>query len=432
MANGRPFDAAEIRLRDKGVPDLSRWSTTTLVSELRDSFIPSPQALSLAGRADFCRQICVEIDRRGISASGLVRYGLGAQFAHTIPLAVTAPALMAVDKSFAKRNGYGEGDTLPEAPPDWLQLADLIAADTEATGLPPLAGTASPRALARRRMNAALTNAFTDRLHGWVEVAGFEALIDWRAPGVSEFLDLSLPASTSARKEALGRNFWLMDRLTETYLSDWRFRSLQLEWLYCRGEGEAPCSRKVLRERRIERNDLALALSDAASRRGKVNEESAALHSMATRLVVAGQVASATELLKLAQNNDPEDPKLLNSLGFCLLPEDPQAALGYLERARSFGYRHTINVCNMLYGLLRLGKHAAVLELSEVTLANWSDLDRAYSILWDYSSEQPRILKRACPRCYIREVALYVVRHHGDETSRLRWREITRGLRHDS
>ncbi|MFG2743458.1 hypothetical protein ACGFY0_25835 [Streptomyces chartreusis] len=422
----------EIRLRDKGAGDISKWSMTTLAIELRENFIPSPQALSLKGRAELCRHICAEIDRRGLSADELVRYGLGNQFVHTIPIAITAPGLMAADKSFARRNGIADDQPLPEVPAGWLQLADLVAADTEATGLPPLADSPSPRVLARRRMNAALTNAFTDKLHGWLSIADLDSLIGWEAPSVSDFLDLSLPESSGLRKAAFARNLWLMDRLTETYLSDWRFPSLKLEWRYGRNEQEAPCSRKIMRERRIDRDDLARALSDAASGRDEVNEQSEALYSMAFRLVKSGQLASATELLKLAQRNDPENPNLLNSLGFCLLAEELTTALGYLERARALGYKHTVNICNMLYGLYRLGKYAAVLELAEATLANWKDLDRAYAVLWDFKSAEPKILRRACPRCYVRDVGLHTVRQHGDERIRLRWREIARTLNEPS
>jgi hypothetical protein len=430
--NGRPFDAMEIRLRDKSSRDISKWSMTTLAIELRENFIPNPQALSVKGRAELCRQICAEIDRRGLSADELVRYGLGNQFVHTIPIAITAPALMAADRSFARRNGIANDAPLPEVPDGWLQLADLVAADTEATGLPPVGDSPSSRVMARRRMNAALTNAFTDKLHGWLDAADLDALIDWKAPSVSDFLDLSLPEPSGLRKAAFARNLWLMDRLTETYLSDWRFESLQLEWRYTLSRQEAPCSRKVMRERRIDRDDLARALSDAASSRDEVNEQSAALYSMAFRLVKSGQLASATELLKFAQRNDPENPRLLNSLGFCLLPEDLTSALGYLERARTLGYKHTVNICNILYSLYRLGKYAAVLELAEATLANWRDLDSAYAVLWDFKPAEPQILKRACPRCYVRDIGLHTVRQHGDEKIRLRWHEMVRNLNEPS
>ncbi len=428
--SNRPFDAAEIRLRDKAIPDLSKWSTSTLVIELRENFIPSPQALTVPARGDLCRRICAEIDLRGLSSNDLIRYGLGSSLVHTIPIAVTAPALMAVDQRFAERNGFRQGTPLPEAPPGWVQLADLIAADTNATGLAPLTGSPTPRAQARRRMNAALTSAFTNKLHGWVETADLQALIDWEAPAVSDFLDFSLPESTKARKMAFVRSRWLMDRLTETYLSDWRFTSLQLEWRYSRGEQEPPCGRKVMRERYIERNELAFALSDAASRRDSTNEKSAALYSMALQLVKSEQVASAAEVLKLALKGDPENPKLLNSLGFCMLAEEPQVAIEYLEQARSLGYKNTVNTCNLLYGLLRTGKYAAVLELSEAALVDWPKLDRTTSVLWDFKSEEPKILRNACSRCYVKDIGLYVVRSHGDASSRLRWDEMTRNM-HD-
>ncbi|WP_158711431.1 tetratricopeptide repeat protein [Streptomyces xylophagus] len=180
-------------------------------------------------------------------------------------------------------------------------------------------------------------------------------------------------------------------------------------------------------ERYIRDLDLAYALSDVSCKRDPADETSVALNSMATELVLAGRVASAAELLEMAVRKDPHNPSLLNSLGFCLVPQDPKRALVDLERAYELGFTATMNLCNRLYALLRLGKYASVLELADRAVAEWGELDQGRLILWDFMASSPVVKRSACPRCYVRDIALYVANNYGDDASRRRWRDFAKG-----
>lgn len=424
-SGARAFDAAETYMSDSSIGDYRQWRTTSLMVALRENFIPTPEALAKGERVPKCTAICAELDRRGFSADKFMRYGLGHRFVHTLPLAVSVPALMALE---AKEFGVDSSVALPESLGRWLVLADILAADNTATGLSAPGSDASPRRLARHRMDATFTSAFINRVAFWVRSTSLENLLSWWAPSPDEFFSYEIDKPGAGIRVVQEEQEWLLDRFTSTYLSDWRYRSLQLEWLYQQSGAEAEYPRRVMRERRFGRDSLAVAVADASSRRDHVNETSSALNSLACRLVESGRVLSALELLEVAVVKDPDNAELLNALGFCLAPTDPDRSMDFLERARGLGYARTVNLCNRLFILYSLGKYAALLEVAEAAIESWKSLDSTRSILWNFESDSPEVMKMACPRCYVKKIACFVAEKHGDESTQRRWRELVATL----
>lgn len=104
----------------------------------------------------------------------------------------------------------------------------------------------------------------------------------------------------------------------------------------------------------------------------------------AVKLLKDGHRRAAATLFGAVLATDFEDGKLYNDYGFCLLPDDTQAAYVALERACSAGYGEPVNLANRILALYWMGKPAMALELAHEYLSNWEKPDEAPSYLWDF------------------------------------------------
>lgn len=69
-----------------------------------------------------------------------------------------------------------------------------------------------------------------------------------------------------------------------------------------------------------------------------------------------GEPEKAISMFKAAIIAIPNDAPCHNNLGFCLLPQAPQAALEELETARDLGYKDPVNLANRVLALHLLGR----------------------------------------------------------------------------
>lgn len=222
----------------------------------------------------------------------------------------------------------------------------------------------------------------------------------------------------------------MIDRFTETYLKDWNTDSLRLEWRYQQGSEEPPCSQRELAARSIDINDLARTLAQAAA--NPVSDTLTEIKITAIRLLMSGRYNTAAAMFDAARQDNWDDPELQNNYGFCLLTDNPLEALKALELAAKLGFSPTVNICNRVLALFKLGRHATALEVADQAIERWSDLNLDPSFLWDFTTSEPKLLTRVRPRWYLLELATYVADASGNELVAARWHDLKLRLERDA
>jgi tetratricopeptide (TPR) repeat protein len=122
-----------------------------------------------------------------------------------------------------------------------------------------------------------------------------------------------------------------------------------------------------------------------------------------------------------ARQESWDDAEIQNNYGFCLLLDNPSEALKAFEIAVELGFRLTVNTCNRILALFKLGHHAAALEVADQAIDRWSDLDAQESYLWDFEAAEPTLLAHANPRQYLLDLATHVAKESTDELVAARW-----------
>ncbi len=146
----------------------------------------------------------------------------------------------------------------------------------------------------------------------------------------------------------------------------------------------------------------------------------------AVRLILDGQRSAAATLFAAILIRDLEDFESYNNYGFCLLPDDPEAALSALEKAHSLGDNSSVNLTNRVLALSWLDRSAMALELAFNATQEWGKLDQTPSFLWDFKSqrEETFLLANVCPRCYLVRLSVRIAESTGDDVLSARWRRF--------
>jgi hypothetical protein len=426
VSSGKPFDAAESFYRDSDDPDRSTWSTVSLLYALKNVYLPTSDALIDPSRCEKLSAAASELRQRQFNVDELLRCGLRLRLTNTLAIAIVMPDLLAAGQP--QRNGEDESaqpsELFAPAPEGWPELLDeyLAAKDPLTPGL-------SKMEVVLFKLSTVVASEFRARLRLWAGMAPIDDLANWRPPTIDEFLAYDL-GNESAIKAECRRPVWMIDRFTETYLKDWDTDSLRLEWRYQQGSDEPPCSQRELAARLIDSNDLARTLAHAAA--NPVSDALLEIKNTAVRLLVSGRRDTAAAMFDAARQDNWDDPELQNNYGFCLLPDDALEALKALDLAAKLGFSPTVNICNRVLALFKLGRHATALEVADQAVERWSDLDFAPSVLWDFTASEPKLLTRAHPRWYLLELATYVADASGNELVAARWHDLKSRLERDA
>jgi hypothetical protein len=422
----RPFDAAENFYRDSDNADRSRWQTSSLLYGLRNAYLPRVDSLLDPQRCDKLIAAADELRRREFDVDALLRLGLGAKLAAALTVAIVMPDFLAAQRS---QRGIRDKPTearRPGPPAGWPKLLDAVLEVGGPEGIDPPPPDAGDLAIAQYRVLAALTGQFMGRAAIWAQTAPVDDLMNLRPPAVDDFLAYDLGREPPSRPESR-RQRWVIDRFTQTYLKDWSTDSLKLEWRYQQGEEEPPCPPQEMAGRSVDTNELARALAQATTSSSGSDMMSVLLPT-AVRLLSEGNRGAAATMFDAARHEEWDNAEFHNDYGFCLLPDDPAGALEALELASRLGFRRTVNVCNRVLAIFRMGRHAAALEVAERAIDRWNDLDTDPSFLWDFTSPEPKLLERESPRSYLAKLAAYVADASGDRAAAARWADIQRRL----
>ncbi len=372
----RPFDARKSWLCERDEPPQG-WRTVSLVTAVRAlvEFNGHPSSESHETVLKGCLD---SLTQRGIDADSLLRYGLFPEllspliFHYAIGPALGPEERQDLDADLARRGL----DTT-----SWDAILPPRRASTRSDGLEAGPGGSTSGRPAFQDMAPALA---------WVLVAPRDALLTLRAPTEAELGEAL--KQTPPDSAVLEQYRWIVDRFSTTRLADWFDPSLHLELRYQLDDVPSPCDERLMPDRVVDMAELNAeiakrAIAPARSRQLRYSVLAAQMQGKAQDFLAAGRRREAAALFEFALSQSPDDRDALNNLGFCLVVDEPDAALQHLRHARSLGYTPLgINVYNEAFVLRRQGQARVALQVVE---DNWDAINAAgpaAAVLWQVSA----------------------------------------------
>jgi len=232
-------------------------------------------------------------------------------------------------------------------------------------------------------------------LNVWIESASIEDLLLWRPP--QENAKSSKPGPTDAETEPWQ---WIVERFTETYLSDWSLASLKREYSFVQGSWIPDFPTMLLTERTLTREEIATALADRAMVSKDVIDPYTmkALTDQALVLLDDGQRAAAAALFDAARTLKPLDLQAQNNYAFCILPDKPDQARTLLKDLLFRGVpKLPITWCNLALAESLLGQRDEALEACQQAYDAEAIPGKAY--LWKRRGDE-WVVDRVDPRSW--------------------------------
>lgn len=311
----RPFDAAAISMRDQDKTTDARH-TISLLSDLRNRF--SEAALRIEDPAEHAYLIEAyvgELEKRGFSGEHLT--SVGAEIS-----ARGASVALAIHRILVD-SGNPEPLEAVVLKDEWLAVQRIV--------LPPDQNL-SPHEI----LTAVNAPDFLEGLIKWMSMRTLPELAAGVAPPVEVVQSgMGSLANPGFQENArIGR--WIFDRFTQTYLQNWKYESLELEWKYLHSKVKGCSSSEVMRMRRVD----AVAVSrEIANRITSGHAERPDLFRLADFTPVTieylrgGNYSAAATIHEGLSRINRNDPFVWNNLGFCLLPIDSRRAQEALSKA---------------------------------------------------------------------------------------------------
>lgn len=405
----RPFDARKAYFADRELPRDKR-SVPSLLHELRIMLMSSPESATDPGEHRYeVKATYEELARRGVDTEAVVRFALVDHLvvaicmsATTVPLARTSSDSedLGSDRwtvllQAAFERDRKAGHDVKANPVAFLRRVGAVIKDGR--GLPSPEPAAPPHEqLAGDQavdevMVYGLAGRFAESVQRWVQSADIEDVLNWRAPKLPDGLPSADEVSLIMEPSRADRARWIFERFTMTYPTDWHRNSLHSEWSWLHGRCQGACPADVMQQRGTHAKEIASCIADIHSKAvSDVDEVDTSDGSIVvSKFVVpaaeslrAGRTSDATAIFRALLKIRPNDPEISNNYGFCLIPEDPAVALGWLNRAADLreGADGT-NLANRVFACLRLEQYGDVIVLAE-QLWQIDDKDLARAYLW--------------------------------------------------
>ena len=382
-ATTRAFDAREIYLEDEGSELISRWKLASILYGLLEEIGSPPSADSK------------EVEDRQLRISSLIMHAneKGLDFDVHILTSIRPAIAMAV---FARLVGSLEDkEALREFDHTggWTSLLDnALDAEDIAEG-----------ETAMGRVSSKLFGA----LHNWASTATVDQLFSWTPPDHQLFENRYIRRLHDRDDDGT----WMVERFTKTYLQQWATSSLKREWQYLHGQHPAPCHANEMSVRRIEESELALEMADRLANHTPVNQPLAnSLVGSAVNFIGEGRRLEAAALFEAAVHHEPESSDALNNLGFCLLPDQPERAIEYFEKASTTG-RGDLGLieANRILALALSRRYTSAMDLATLYLdRELPSKSNSSNYLWDVESvfygSSPKLIKNQDLKQYVEDI----------------------------
>ena len=350
MDDDRPFDAVESYLSETESEPSARWRTVSLVTAMLGIIKhgpefkkPTPEA-----RREAFQAAADELSARGLDAVGLVRYGMSQEVTASLTAALFVGALLGekspvdyVDsKGWCDALGIGHLSYDREKP-----TPEKIGHYFEGTLLPAM-----------------------QRVHKWIRTASLEEIIAFAPPPPKG--SLSSPAVESVDHGLAEQYRWAVDHFAKTFLTQWETASLHYELRWLDGDILPICPEDLMRDRNISRAKVTEEIARrAAYNSGSSDADDSLVFEMsrhALKLLKEERYREAAALFEFGIQRKPEDARMRNNLGFCLIPVDPRAALDHLKSAHYMGYEPSAtNAHNRMCCYVLIGRSRAALNIAD-------------------------------------------------------------------
>jgi hypothetical protein len=400
------YDAKQILLSEDGrVPD-ANWNTASLLLRLRKALSSAP--LNRIGEVSLHRQVTATnsigyLNQRGFDADSIVRFGL----ALSIKVAVSGT----LSRLWISTT---EGKDLPIAARNllasWRPLFEQHV--VRQAGMPLKNGSL---------VATAMTGKFASHLDSWLQNADLVDVVNWASPSLG-ISDSEVIVDQETRAEAL----WIVERLTDTYLSAWSMDSLVREYKWLSGElvPVCPADQIRLRTTSIEEVSGEIARRTVAGQANYAFE--ATMVDQAVDYLTTGRRDAAAGLFDAARILHPNNAVFHNNYGFCLIPDRPVEALEALREAERLDPRDWVNLTNQAVALWRIGQPKEALKSAERAL-NPENNGSESAYLWDFirtgESDGPEVnLRWMRVSEFLPAFGLKVAEQLQDPVSVARWR----------
>ena len=262
-------------------------------------------------------------------------------------------------------------------------------------------------------------------------------LLRWvyNAP-LSDIVTLSPPAPDVGRAiaeapdppdEVCDQYRWIADRLGGQPLTQWATKSITAEYRWRRGRKAANLPPAVLADIPVETEVLAVALADRHLLHGQpISSIPPVAHQVderATTFLHARRYSDAAALFEfMGETKMLPEVQCLNNRGFCWIPQEPERALHFLQRAASSGYTPvSVNVYNQMCCMVELGDAPGVRALSERYWLEQFESDPVSAKLWVRDGTESVLKKTADARELVAQLALENARREGWPDRVTRW-----------
>ncbi|WP_124290021.1 hypothetical protein [Streptomyces sp. ADI91-18] len=320
------------------------------------------------------------LTEHGIDGQAFVRYGLGPRLADKIAALASLPKLLSlVSQNEAAEEFSRLIDELPAEVLAWSHLCGADAAPKE----PVRMSITNPEGEILDGIME-IAHDWHAKVRAWVQEASMQDILDWKCPPDEEFNHL---IDYEAGNEEIEVSYgWIVDRLTETYLSDWVEKSLHSEYRWLKGGTPNLFPDTILALRPLGQDALNAEIAERAvmSAGDTIQRETVRqLDIQAAQLVRLGNRRTAVSTYRLILKISPGDASARNNLGFALIPDEPRKALRHLNTAARNGYdepfinAHNRMLCNML-----IGAQKEALQIAEDTWSSFMTERVVPAILW--------------------------------------------------
>lgn len=413
MDDDRLFDATESYFCDAVEPAMSKWHTTSLVTALKGILERRPQfeQASPTGRVDAFRAAADELTRRGLDGLSLIRYGMFEIVASTI-INVLARSTLADQE---RPGGMSRADA-----DAWWAALDLPAR-------PMFSDTPTPAEV--RGLMEEVIRPSLPRIMSWIATASINELLEVTPPPAVIPADLD---SGFPDEELQAQYAWAVDHFSSTFYTEWSTSSLYYAYRWLSGHEIPPCNPDLMSDRRIDDSKLNAEIARrAAMSRGFHKPRIDAILSnemidFAVSLLEGKRYREAAAIFEFAASQTPYEGRFQNNIGFCLIPEDPLEALGYLKTAAEMNYPNpATNVYNQMCCHIALHRPREALALADAMWSNIRATRPADATLWkrdDLTSDWV-IFKSGNAQISVAELAIALAREEGWPTEEVAWRE---------
>ncbi|WP_298345534.1 hypothetical protein [Ferrimicrobium sp.] len=392
-----PFDAGQREIDERDL-EVVRCSSVTLLTRLRNDVKPTMLSIDKIAVSD---DIVSELESRGFPVDRLIR-------------------LMAVEYRLmwlATRILSSSPEESP-AVSAWKRLLESQEWFTAQPG-----ESREPRFFLIPRVGGIIQT--------WYLSAPFQDVISGFPAHWDDVWDVApIPPLRNYTEE-----FWILDRLTKTYLSDWSISSLLSERAYLNSSGALVLSPPGLEERRVTIDAVEHEIAERAVKDQARRQERDGDHivdgsvEQLLNYIASGTLQLAIKLAEAVAVAYPLSSFALNNLGFCLMPIDPEAALDSFQRANALSPVVPHLPVNMVQVFHLLERNRDALVLAETTYLKLSKSTRQLeAYMWPVdlavTGRDPRAnLVEVCLRCFLAELAMKMAKQLDDRLLSTVWSE---------